>query len=49
MTLNAIDVITRVLNLTKHPYFHEQTELKAWPGAVNDLRVLLEQLKTKKD
>ncbi len=33
------DAITRVLNLTKHPLFHEQTDLKAWARAINDLRV----------
>lgn len=44
-SLNTIDVITRVVNLSKHPMFKEQTDLKAWPGAINDLRILLAQLR----
>lgn len=42
LTQEDANTIQRVLNLTKHPMFHEQPDLFAWEPALEALNHVLE-------
>jgi hypothetical protein len=41
---NVIEIAKRIIRLTEHPLFHEQTELPAWDSLVKDLAQAIDVL-----
>lgn len=40
----SVEIMQRVVNLSKHPLFAEQKELPAWNEAISDLKQLVDDL-----